>query len=161
MRTWQPGWLRPAQLEGVVFVDTPPDWLPRNEAEQVFRPTWCAARGIASLACGPGPLAQDQDVKPACLAYQRLTWCRKVMGDETSAEDCAGFFSDLAGQYRAAWRKARRDALDRLPGRDLSGTDLRRADLSEARMEGEGGYRRQAVEAGHGACRLSLRGRAC
>ena len=53
--------LLPARLQFVAFVETPPDWLPRDEAEQTYRPTWCADQGIPLLACGPGPLARDED----------------------------------------------------------------------------------------------------
>jgi hypothetical protein len=158
MRTWLPGWLRPAQLQGVVFVETPPGWLPYDEAEQVFRLEWCADQGIADLACGPGPLARGKSAgsrrvtvrggsillnvprapvsESKFLPRLRWHWCRTVLDQAAPPEDCVALFADLDDLYETDWLKARDDALDALPKRDLSGADLRRADLREARMEG-------------------------
>ncbi|SMX49447.1 pentapeptide repeat-containing protein [Maliponia aquimaris] len=150
MKTWWPGLLRPAQLAGVSFVETPPDWRPRDEAEQLFRPKWCAGEDIPMLACGPGPLARD-DVgeplpEPEHQAYQRNLWCEELMGTDIPESACLQIFDDLNTRYVAAWKKARKDALAALPQRKLAKADLRRAvlagarmnrvDLREARMEG-------------------------
>jgi hypothetical protein len=131
--------LRPAQLQDVVFVETPPDWLPHDEAEQVFRREWCATQGIARLACGPGPLARDYEGEkiesPGFLPQQRVHWCREVI-DEATLEECNAFFAELDEIYSNDWRKTRKDAVDALPTRDLSGADLRNADLMGAQLEG-------------------------
>lgn len=131
--------LRPAQLQGVVFVATPPDWLPYDEAQHVFRREWCADQGIIRQACGPGPLARDDEgeriAAPPYLAYQRARWCRNVMGKDMSEADCTAYFRQLDEKYRATWPKARSNALERLPERDLTRVDLRRANLREAHME--------------------------
>ena len=126
------GWLRPAQIARAWFCRDPADWLPVDEAEQAFRPTWCAEQGIPPLACGPGPLARDEDGE-LYLAYQRELWCHKVMPDDNSAPDCAGYFAEQDSQYRKDWDKARKDAIAALPDRNLSGVDLRKAKMSGAR----------------------------
>jgi hypothetical protein len=130
--------LRPANLQDVVFVETPPDWLPRDEAEQVFRREWCAQKGIPKAACGPGPLARDAAGDRIKVAEDdrvpRSRWCREKWGKDRQA--CIAFFATLAQKYAAAWAQARENALAALPVRDLSGVDLRGANLRGARLEG-------------------------
>lgn len=137
-RTWWPGLLRPAQLSGVVLVETPPDWRPRDEAEQRFRAQWCADQGIPKAVCGAGPLARDDDGErlPVSddLTYPRQTWCEEERGKDPEA--CSRYFEELDRAYAEAWPKARRDALAALPRRVLGGADLRGAVLRQARMEG-------------------------
>lgn len=132
--------LRPAQLEDMIFVETPPGWLPRNEAEQVFRREWCADQGIPALACGPGPLARDDGgdrvAAPEFLPLQRRHWCRTVIDDADPEEDCTAMFAELDARYQKDWRRARDNAIDALPDRVLFGEDLRKADLRRARLEG-------------------------
>ncbi len=138
MRTWWPDLLRPAQLKGVVFVETPADWLPRDEAEQVFRKRWCTELAIPKLACGLGPLARDdrgdRQKIPDELPFQREKWCQAELGKNPQA--CARFFVDLDQNYTNVWTKARRESIAALPRRDLQGVDLRGADLFGARLEG-------------------------
>ena len=140
MRTWAPQMLVPANLANVVFVETPPDWLPYDQAEQVFRRAWCADKGIAPLACGVGPLARDANgdrlADTAALPYQQAQWCLQTYGPGTSAETCSAEFAALNKPYSEAWQDARAAAIAKLPKRDFTNIDLRRANLSGARIEG-------------------------
>lgn len=132
--------LKPAQLQGVVFVETPQSWLPYDEAEQAFRREWCADQGIPPLACGPGPLARDDEgdrvEEPEFLPQQRRHWCRTLIDKVSSEKECTAIFAELDEWYQRNWRKARKNAIKALPARVLSGDDLRKADLRGARLEG-------------------------
>jgi len=134
MQTPFPWLLVPANLAGVAFVETPPGWLPRDEAEMVFRPAWCQAQGLGNLTCGPGPLAAIES--PRFLAYQRKLWCQQILPSDAAEDACDDYFAALDTDYSRDWETARADALAALPKRDLSSLDLRHANLRQARLEG-------------------------
>ncbi|MBU3031812.1 pentapeptide repeat-containing protein [Paracoccus marinaquae] len=133
--TLWPDLLAKAQLQNAVFVETPAGWLPRDEAEQVYRRAWCEQNGVSTLACGPGPLS---DAEPAdFLEHQQQLWCDKELpaAPQNKGARCVAAFENMAGRYAVEWQKTRRDALALLPRRNLAGVDLRGAVLRGARME--------------------------
>lgn len=131
-----PGFLARAQLAGVQFSQTPPDWQDYDQAERAFRKSWCVENGLNQFACGPGPYS---DQRPHWSMYQqRWTWCKTNFPEAPVMKEqiCEAEFLQKGKNYRKAWKETRRQSLTAFPSRDLSGLDLRNAGLWNARMEG-------------------------
>lgn len=91
----------PANLENAVFIQTPPDWRPDAEAEQIYRRKWCKSMGMTRHICGPGPLDETARA-PAYQPFQRLTWCQNLFGPEVKEATCTAHFRSLDRTYAKA-----------------------------------------------------------
>ena len=135
--------LRPADMSNVVLSALPPEESNYLVARHKFRIDYCARRGIGAEVCGRTPSSRYDP--PAFEAAQRLKWCENRKGLE-APEACTQFFADLNKNMTAEWKQYRADRLFALPKPDLSGRDLRFANLwgskltginlSDAQMEG-------------------------
>jgi len=133
------------QLQDVAFTKKPTDWPTREEAERTFRQQWCIAKGIPSLACGPGPVTRDSEnlkhQAPNYLMHQREAWCGKVLDKEKPKFDCAAQFAKLNRAYVEDWYRERHDAVSALARfvwviADLRNKNMLGANLSGVQMEG-------------------------
>ena len=134
--TADPFRLTSAQLAGVVFVETPANWLDHDRAREAFRRDWCHEQNLPPEVCGPVP---SRDHPPAALqTHSRQEWCRTSLPPDTRDDPaaCTAHFAALDVGFDARWHVYRRDAIAALPPRTLAGADMRGADLREARLEG-------------------------
>jgi uncharacterized protein YjbI with pentapeptide repeats len=130
-----PWLLRSAQLQGVVFVQTPPDWQVFEEARHAFRLKACQAEGLTPTVCGKFYASEADKPDPATL---RPDWCAanfpKAIGG--NADTCNTYFKDLDRLFLTQWTAERKAQLAALPDRDLAWLDLRGANLSGALLDG-------------------------
>jgi uncharacterized protein YjbI with pentapeptide repeats len=130
-----PWLLVPAKLEGVVFVETPPDWKVFDEARQAFRLEACQAEGLTPTLCGK--FYESDSATVTNLKDLREDWCAQSFRAvaRPSATFCSDYFSGLDERLLYQWGKERKEQLARLQRRDLTRLDLRRANLRGAVLD--------------------------
>jgi uncharacterized protein YjbI with pentapeptide repeats len=142
MATPWPELLVSADLAEVALVETPDDWMLRDEAFIAFRRDACRAEGLSPTLCGNSMSRLDDLSLVAWLAAGtqaalRLKWCISQFGREALdiAGKCHLYFFAFDMRVDLEWTETRRRALTSLRRLDLSYADLRHANLSNARME--------------------------
>ena len=125
-------WVLPrADMSNAVLSALPPEESNYLVARHKFRIDYCTRRGIGAEVCGRTPSSRYDP--PAFEAAQRLVWCAEREQDEA---DCIQFFADLDKNMTAEWKQYRADRLFALPKPDLSGRDLRFANLRGSKLTG-------------------------
>ncbi|ABD53999.1 pentapeptide repeat-containing protein [Jannaschia sp. CCS1] len=131
--------LYPANLAGVNFVDAPEDWREHDAARAEFRDAWCGTEGIPEQACGSAdPFAQLSDEAAEFLQAARLGWCADIIGGAVADLQplCDTRFLEFESTFAADWTTEWAILLNSLTARNLSGFDLRGADLTDAQLQG-------------------------
>ena len=125
-----PNWpeLSRANLFEAHLTEKPADWLDRDTAERQARKAWCSRRNLDWAYC----VKQPEDWQQA----RRASWCAK-----RKIEDCDGYFTEHEKDFQFEWLARREDYLSvlrkpDLTGRDLRGANLARAFLPDVDMEG-------------------------
>ncbi|MGD1925849.1 MAG: pentapeptide repeat-containing protein [Paracoccaceae bacterium] len=122
-----------AELAGVNLVPNPGNLLDHNTERRRFRKIWCQRQGIALEACGR--LYTKAEPAPEHLDRRRLDWCKKSKRAILTA-DCQRFFDALDAEFRTEWDQLWSSRTANLGDLDLSGADLRRANLNSAFLIG-------------------------
>lgn len=117
-------------LAGAHLSGKPADWTDRDTAEKEARRKWCDRRDMNWDLCVKDPSARQRAA--------RETWCLAPADDELDLESaaCAEFFATEESAFQNEWAARRADYLSVLKKPDLSGRDLRAADLSDAFLPG-------------------------
>ncbi|MEM8555757.1 MAG: pentapeptide repeat-containing protein, partial [Pseudomonadota bacterium] len=119
----------PAQLSGVAFSSLPPEIADHDTARAMYREEWCRRQGLTKLTCGPVPGGESFPKLPEF----RAAWCSH-RGIET--DQCTEHFAGLDRQFDRDWTQLRSARIKALPKSDLSGRDLRGAQLDSADLTG-------------------------
>ncbi|WP_068110589.1 pentapeptide repeat-containing protein [Tropicimonas marinistellae] len=119
-----------ADLAGVTFAELPPGAVNPDTSRHRYRAEWCARQGLKPDVCGHG----NGFGAPKFQAEMRRRWCSWHPMPEGA--DCEAYFTQLDAEFDAEWQDLRRRTIAALAKPDLSGRDLRDADLRNATMPG-------------------------
>lgn len=127
------GSLPSAQLSGDKLLPNPGNLATQTIERRRFRKEWCNRQGIDLEICGR--LYSGREPAPDHIDRRRLNWCAEV-GRALAPPDCRDFFKRLDDEFREEWRHIWLNRISALGNLDLSGADLRGANLQEAFLIG-------------------------
>jgi uncharacterized protein YjbI with pentapeptide repeats len=137
-QTWFPFLLVSADLRHVDFSYAPDGWRDFGQSRLAFLGEWCDLHGLALYACeilldgaitGSG---QEFSARNELCSTTRL-WSNGP--NQTShRQRCAVYVEHLRNVFFIEWKKHRQNQLSSIERRDMSGHDLRGADLSWSNM---------------------------
>lgn len=124
--------LAPINLRNLRAVDVAAEQLDYRAARRTFRINWCAREDMSMSVCGAFP-DRESDISSR-LGAARQAWC------DTNSEDihgaCSEHFEAFDLEFVQSWQRYRSAQLAELAAPDLSGADLRNADLDGAILLG-------------------------
>lgn len=123
-----------ADLSGSRLSVLPPDLADPVAAQQRYRADWCRRLSLPGDICGTLPVPGAETA--GAIWSGRSRWCAENGIADAGPDACRDWFTARDDDFREEWTEYRDAVIAALPKPDLSGRDLRAADLSDAEAVG-------------------------
>ncbi|NNV31306.1 hypothetical protein GTA30_16220 [Roseobacter sp. HKCCD6503] len=124
--------MEPVNLRNLQAVEIAPERLDHETARHSYRIDWCGREELTMEVCGP--YTDWADAITDRVQSARAVWCTENESDLSST--CSDHFGTIDRRFHEDWRAHRSAEFINLSPPDLTGADLRNADLDGAILVG-------------------------